>query len=85
MPRIKKYYQISPDEWLFPTHGDVLEAKRRAEAYEAQNGTLDGAELQIEEFVRQWALRQLLDAYKYPAEWVGERIIFSMKKLGTRN
>lgn len=75
MSKIGKYYQIQPDEWLFPTHGDVLEAKRRAKVYHNQYGTFDGAELQIEEFVRQWALKQLLDEYKYPAEWIGERII----------
>ena len=35
----------------------------------------EGAEKSIEEFVRQWALRQLLTAYKYPTEWIGERIV----------
>ena len=75
MSHIGKYYEILPDDWLFPTHGDVLDAKRRASDYLSQNGSFEGAELQIEEFVRQWALRQLLDAYKYPAEWIGERII----------
>ncbi len=54
MSHIGKYYEILPDDWLFPTHGDVLDAKRRASDYLSQNGSLEGAELQIEEFVRQW-------------------------------
>ncbi len=39
--------------------------------YEAHN-TYEGAE--IEEFVRQWALKQLLDKYNYPREWLGEKL-----------
>jgi type I restriction enzyme M protein len=69
------FYVIPPEAWLFPHHGDVMDGKRRAEEYLAVNGSYDGAECQIEEFVRQWALAQLLTAYKYPADWIGERII----------
>jgi type I restriction enzyme M protein len=72
---IGNFFLLEPDHWLFSTHGDVLEAKRRANEWKNQHGTYDGAEFVIEEFVRQWALRRLLEAYKYPAEWVGERII----------
>jgi type I restriction enzyme M protein len=66
---------ISPDRWLFAHHGDVADAKRRAADYLRVTGTYDGAEREIEEFVRQWALAQLLAAYGYPKEWIGERII----------
>jgi N-6 DNA methylase/type I restriction and modification enzyme subunit R-like protein len=69
------FTQISPNDWLFPTHGDVLEGKRRAQEWFDLHGTYDGAEFVIEEFVRQWALKRLLEAYKYPEEWLGERII----------
>ena len=41
--------------------------------YEAHN-TYEGAEQDIEEFVRQWALKQLLDKYNYPREWLGEKL-----------
>src|SRR5438309_6841870 len=69
------FTQISPNDWIFATHGDVIEAKRRAQEWFAVHGTYDGAEFIIEEFVRQWALKRLLEAYMYPAEWLGERII----------
>jgi type I restriction enzyme M protein len=75
MPKIGTYYLVPPDDWLFPTHGDVLEAKRRAKEWLSTRGSYDGAEKSIEEFVRQWALRQLINAYGYPEEWLGERII----------
>lgn len=75
MAAIGNFVVIPPERWLFATHGDVVEAKRRAEEYFKTHGTFDGAEYQIEEFVRQWALAQLLNAYKYPLDWIGERII----------
>ncbi len=75
MPLIGVFELIEPKNWLCKTHGDVQEAMRRAEDWHKENGTYDGAEYYIEEFVRQWALKQLLDKYKYPSEWIGERII----------
>lgn len=75
MAALGNFYLIEPDKWLFPNHGDVVEGKRRANDYFECHGKYEGAELIIEEFVRQWALLQLLDAYKYPKDWLGERII----------
>lgn len=75
MAIIGDFFIVEPDQWLFPAHGDVVEAKRRAEIWKQAKGSYIGAETQIEEFVRQWALHRLLDAYKYPSEWLGERII----------
>ena len=75
MAAIGKYYLISPKDWLFPAHGDVMDGKRRAEEYLTAHGNHEGAEYQIEEFVRQWVLAQLLTVYKYPSHWIGERII----------
>lgn len=66
---------IPPENWLFQTHGDVADARRRAELWRSQYGTYEGAERAIEEFVRQWALDRLISAYNYPKEWLGERII----------
>ena len=71
---IGKFFLIPPQNWLFPNHGDVLNAKREAEEYKQKNGSYEGAEFVIEEFVRQWALSQLFMAYNYPSEWLGERI-----------
>lgn len=75
MPSTRPFQIIDPVDWLFASHGDVREAARRAEAWRAQHGTYEGAEMQIEEFVRQWALRELLDTFEYPAQWIGERIV----------
>ena len=75
MASIGTFDLIPPNEWLFAGHGDVLDGKRRAEQYFRSHGTYDGAEYSIEEFVRQWVLRQLLESYNYPEEWIGERIV----------
>ena len=84
MPKIGSYYAIPPEEWVFSTHGDVIHAKQRATEWFDQHGSYEAAEKSIEEFVRQWALRQLLDAYGYPREWLGERIIIEQPvKMGS--
>lgn len=57
MSKIGEFYLIPPDQWLFETHGDVLESKLRAQLWFEQNATYQGAEFEIEEFVRQWALK----------------------------
>ncbi len=75
MAALGNFFLIEPDKWLFPSHGDVVEGKRRANEYFERHGTYEGAELIIEEFVRQWVLLQLFDSYKYPKDWLGERII----------
>jgi len=75
MTTLGNFFLIEPDNWLFPSHGDVAEGKSRAKEYFDRHGTYEGAERIIEEFVRQWALLQLLNAYKYPKDWLGERIV----------
>lgn len=75
MARIGNFKFIEPEAWRFSTHGDVLDAKRRALGWQEAHGSLEGAEFSIEEFVRQWALNELIEAYDYPEEWIGERII----------
>lgn len=74
MSNMGTYYLIEPKDWLFSTHGDVAEAKRRADRWFDVHGSYDGAEQEIEEFVRQWALKQLITKYKYPKDWLGEKI-----------
>jgi type I restriction enzyme M protein len=75
MVKIGNFVLIRPEDWLFQTHGDVMAARLRAAEYEKVQGSLEGVEHYVEEFVRQWALRQILDVYLYPSEWIGEQII----------
>jgi type I restriction enzyme M protein len=75
MAKIGNFALKEPEVWRFPTHGDVLDAKRRAEEWRVTRGSYEGAEFTIEEFIRQWALDQLIHSYGYPEEWIGERII----------
>lgn len=67
--KAKPFYKIHPNEWLLTSNADVSAARKKA----IENPKLD--ERQIEEYVRQWILRELIETYGYPKEWIGERII----------
>ena len=75
MSKVPAFSLVVPEDWHFRTHGDVAEAERRAAEYLSRHGQYEGAEYEIEEFVRQWALKFLTTEYDYPLEWLGERII----------
>ena len=75
MAKLGDFYVVPPEEWLFATNGDVMAAHTRAEEYKNHRDTLDNVEYQIEEFVRQWALHQLIREYGYPLEWAGEQLV----------
>jgi type I restriction enzyme M protein len=67
--RIKPFYKINPNEWILTSNPDIAFAKKKA----LENPKLD--ENDIEEYVRQWVLRELIETYSYPEEWLGERIV----------
>lgn len=66
---LKPFYKIAPDQWLLSSNADVASAQAKAIA----NPHMD--ENQIEEYVRQWVLKELIDSYGYPSDWFGERIV----------
>ena len=74
MSKLGNFFLIQPSNWRCQSHGDVAAAAQRAEEWHSKNGTYEGAEEVIEEFVRQWALNQLIVEYGYPEEWLGERL-----------
>ncbi len=74
MTKLGEFFLIPPNNWRCRSHGDVAASKRRAEDWHQKNGSYDGAEQVIEEFVRQWALNQLVVEYSYPEDWIGERL-----------
>lgn len=67
--KLRPFYKIPPAEWLFSSNPDVTAAQRRA----LNEPNKD--EHQIEEYVRQWVLKELITSYEYPQEWLGEKII----------
>ncbi|MEY2911246.1 MAG: hypothetical protein RLZZ184_555 [Cyanobacteriota bacterium] len=67
--KIKPFYRVDPKDWLLTTNKDVIAAQKRA----IENCHL--TENEIEEYVRQWVLRELITTYNYPQDWLGERII----------
>ena len=67
--KISPFYRIKPEDWVVATNADVAAARKRA----MENPELD--EKNIEEYVRQWVLQELINTYSYPKEWLGERIV----------
>ena len=74
MTSARSFTLIDPQDWHFRNNKDVVYAERRASEYLKTKGSLNDAEYHIEEFVRQWVLKLLIDHYGYPEEWFGERI-----------
>ena len=70
MSRLGDFFLIRPAAWRSLAHPEVSDAARRA----ARGGDDDDAPPSIAEFVRQWALRRLVDAYGYPDAWLAERL-----------
>src|SRR5262249_28110927 len=56
-------------DWLLVHNPDIRAAQIRALTDSSLN------EYQIEEYVRQWVLRELIATYEYPSDWLGERIV----------
>src|SRR4051812_34002422 len=67
--KIQPFYRIRPTEWLLTGNPDVAAAQAKA----ITNPKM--VEHDIEEYVRQWVLRELIQTYGYPQEWLGERIV----------
>lgn len=67
--KINPFYKIHPDDWILTSNPDIAVARKKA----LENPQLD--ERHIEEYVRQWVLRELLDTYGYPKEWLGDRVV----------
>lgn len=66
---LKPYYKIEPQNWLLTSNGDVSAAQKKAIENPDKN------EVEIEEYIRQWVLKELIDSYKYPKSWLGEKLI----------
>lgn len=67
--KLRSFYVIPPNEWMFNDNLDVIHAKKLASTKNKNT------ESHIEEFVRQWVLKELIEKYGYPKEWLGDRII----------
>lgn len=63
--KIQPFYEIPPNEWLLLDHPYVQAQYRKA---------IDNPRANLEEYVRQWVLKELITTYNYPEEWLGTRI-----------
>lgn len=65
MSKMKEFWEIKPSEWFL------------VKKSENQHGDLKfiNSQKYRREIVRQWILKELIDTYNYPIDWVGERIL----------
>ena len=67
--KLSPFYLVPPQEWLLIANADVAAAQRRAVSEPARS------EIEIEEYIRQWLLKELITSYGYPKDWLGEKIV----------
>jgi hypothetical protein len=78
MAKLGTFMHIPTESWLFQDYGDVRQARENALRHQQLHGASTGGERNIEEFVRQWAIRRLIDGYGYPAEWLNSRLTIEL-------
>lgn len=78
MAKLGAFTHIPTESWLFQDYGDVRQARENALQYQRLQGYSNSAERNVEEFVRQWAIHKLIEAYGYPADWLGNRIVIEL-------
>lgn len=66
MPKIRDFYLVDPKDWLCQEHNYVSAEYKKAVSESSSN------EYNIEEYVRQWVLRELIETYGYPVDWFKE-------------
>lgn len=66
MPLLRPYRDIEPDQW-WPTAG--------TRSTKVCQCTLTGQSLDEREYIRQWILREIIETYHYPFDWLGTRIV----------
>lgn len=74
MTRLATFNLISPSNWLFQNIGLIAGKAIMANEYRKTNRSLRNAEYNNEEFIRQWAIQQLIVTYNYPEDWLGHLI-----------
>lgn len=75
MTRLNAFSLIPPSSWLFQEVGLIAGRAIIANEYRKTNKSLKKAEYTIEEFIRQWAIQQLITTYDYPEDWLGKLIV----------
>ncbi len=66
MAKVTPFYRIAPQKWRCLNNGYVAAEQKKA----IENPEL--SEYQIEEYVRQWILNELVITYGYPEEWIAD-------------
>lgn len=67
MTNLTKFQLIPTDQWLFTEDESVKTSQARAAEHAGRDFKLENVEQRIEEYVRQWIARQLIELYGYAA------------------
>lgn len=66
MAKIRAFEFITPDKWHFTHRAKVQLAVQKAKEFAAKDFQFENLEHQIDEYLRQWVLRELIETYGYP-------------------
>lgn len=64
--RLRAFYRVDPTEWWLTSIREIATA---------QESAILRPEQDFSEYIRQWVLRELVESYYYPPDWIGTRIV----------
>ncbi len=65
MTNLTGFELVAPDQWLFTENISVKSSQQRAREYHERDFKLENVEQRLEEYVRQWIARKLIEHYGY--------------------
>lgn len=65
MAKLKAFEFVPPQNWLFLHNAEIQATRTKAEEYAARNFHFEHLEQHVEEYLRQWILRELIESYGY--------------------
>ena len=68
--KIKAFEFIAPKDWRFLTNSEVRQTAKRAAEFARRNFHFEHLEQHVEEYLRQWVARELIEVYGYAEGWL---------------
>lgn len=70
MAKTRAFEFISPENWRFLNNAEVAATRLKAEELSKRQFDFANLEAHCEEYLRQWILRELIEIYQYPEDWL---------------
>lgn len=70
MAKIKAFEFLPLEQWRFTHRAKIQLARQKAKDVAAKDFQFENLQYQIDEYLRQWILRELIETYHYPEEYL---------------